>query len=86
MCCAWIAQGLIDTGYEPANEQTAKLVERWRDAPVDAFMGSKSVEYLASTGQLGDLDFILEHVDDLNAVFALKNGEIKMLAPQETAD
>jgi len=37
---------------------------------VDSFLGSKSAEYLTSTGQLSDLDFILEHIDDVNAVFA----------------
>ena len=29
--------------------------------------------------QLSDLDFILEHLDDVNTVFALKNGEITIL-------
>ena len=76
MCCAWIAEGLINLGYSPRGELTARLVERWSGAPVDAFLGSKSVEYLASTGQLSDLDFILEHVDDINAVFPLDNDHI----------
>jgi 2-phosphosulfolactate phosphatase len=76
MCCAWIAEGLMNAGYVPRGEQTAKLVERWSGAPVGACLGSKSVEYLTRTGQLSDLDFILEHVDDVNAVFALENGEI----------
>ena len=76
MCCAWIAKGLMNAGYEPCGEQTAKLVERWSGAPVDAFLGSKSVEYLTSTGQLSDLNFNLEHIDDVDAVFPLRNGEI----------
>ena len=80
MCCAWIAEGLIQAGYRPSDEETAKLVERWSGAPVDAFLGSNSVKYLTSTGQHSDLDFILEHVDDLDAVFALDNDEIRMLA------
>jgi 2-phosphosulfolactate phosphatase len=76
MCCAWIAEGLVSAGYRPRGEQTARLVERWKNAPVDAFCGSKSVEYLTSTGQLSDLDFILAHIDDVSAAFTLKNGEI----------
>jgi 2-phosphosulfolactate phosphatase len=76
MCCAWIAEGLMNAGYKLCGEQTTELVERWSGAPVDAFLGSKSVEYLRRTGQLSDLDFILEHIDDVNAVFALKNEEI----------
>jgi 2-phosphosulfolactate phosphatase len=76
MCCAWIAEMLVEAGYEPRGELTARLVERWSGAPVDAFRGSKSVEYLTHTGQLSDLDFILEHVDDVDAVFPLQNGEV----------
>jgi hypothetical protein len=50
---------------------------------VDAFLGSKSVDYLASTGQLSDLDFILEHVDDIHAVFPLDNDHITTLPGME---
>ena len=50
MCCAWITEGLMNAGYRPRGEQTAKLVERWSGAPVDAFLGSKSVECLTRTG------------------------------------
>jgi 2-phosphosulfolactate phosphatase len=78
ICCAWIAERLIDAGYRPGNEQTEQLVERWSSAPLEAFLGSKSVEYLTNTGQLRDLDFILEHIDDIDAVFPLENGEITM--------
>lgn len=76
MCCAWIAEGLMNAGYSLRGERTAKLVERWSNAPLNAFLGSKSVEYLTSTGQQSDLDFILAHIDDVSAVFALDNGEI----------
>ena len=81
MCCAWIAEGLIRAGYKVADGRTSKLVERWSGAPVDAFLDSNSVKYLASTGQLGDLTFILEHVDDVDGVFALENDEITLLQP-----
>jgi 2-phosphosulfolactate phosphatase len=79
MCCAWIAEGLMHAGYRPSDEQTTKLVQRWSGAPVDAFLDSNSVKYLMSTGQHSDLNFILEHVDDLNAVFALEKDEIRKL-------
>jgi hypothetical protein len=57
-----------------------KHVERWSGAPADAFLGSNSVKYLTSTGQIDDLDYVLGHVDDVDAVFALDDGEITMLA------
>ena len=79
MCCAWIAEGLMNAGYRPSSRQTMKLVKRWSGASVDAFLGSNSVKYLVSTSQLTDLDFILEHIDDIDAVFALENEELTVL-------
>ena len=31
------------------------------------------------TGRLKDLDFILTHIDDVEAVFPVRNGEVKMI-------
>jgi 2-phosphosulfolactate phosphatase len=85
MCCAWIAAGLMNKGYSPENTRTAELVSRWRDAPPRACLCSRSVEFLRRTGQLRDLEFILAHIDDLRAVFAVRNGEVKMI-PQARAN
>jgi 2-phosphosulfolactate phosphatase len=76
ICCAWIARELIDAGYEPENDRTSSIVERWGRAPVDACLCSKSVEYLRKSGQTQDLDFTLEHVNDLPIVFRMRGGEV----------
>ena len=52
-------------------------MERWHDAPADAFLASKSVEYLRETGQEDDLEFVLTHVDDLDATFVLDGDELR---------
>jgi len=79
LCCAWIAEGLVRAGYRPANEVTGQIIQRWSGAKPDAFLMSKSVEYLRRTQQAHDLDFILAHVDDLSASFELRDGEIVMV-------
>jgi 2-phosphosulfolactate phosphatase len=76
LCCARVAAGLIDAGYEPADEETAATVERWRDAPTESIVGGASAEYLRRTGQLHDLDFILAHVDDVGDCFVLEGEEL----------
>ena len=76
MCCAQIAGGLLDAGYAPQDRTTTELVERWRDAPADAWVGSHSAAYLRRTGQLDDLDFILGHLHDLSDVYQLQHGEV----------
>jgi 2-phosphosulfolactate phosphatase len=76
MCCAWIADRLLDFGYDPKDQPTAALIERWRGARADAWVGGNSAAYLRRSGQLEDLDFILGHVNDLRAVYSLRNGEV----------
>jgi 2-phosphosulfolactate phosphatase len=75
MCCAWIADGLIESGFAPEDGVTLHLAERWRGAPHDAFLVSQSVAYLKKSGQLRDLDFILSHFDDVNAPAKISANE-----------
>jgi 2-phosphosulfolactate phosphatase len=83
ICCAWIAAGLMAHGYLPENPQTASIVDLWRAAPATACLCSSSVAFLKRTGRLNDLNFILGHIDDLQAVFAVRDGEVKIIADQQ---
>jgi 2-phosphosulfolactate phosphatase len=76
LCCAWIAQGLIQHGYKPENKGTMNIVERWREAPASSILEGKSAIYLAKSGQTEDLDYIVSHVDDLNSIYYLEDGQI----------
>jgi len=81
ICCAWIAARLIGKGYSPGNRQTDSVTERWSNAPPDACLCSRSVDFLRRTNRLNDLDFILAHIDDIRSVFAVRQGEVKMFPP-----
>jgi 2-phosphosulfolactate phosphatase len=85
ICCAWIARDLIRAGYLPANAETEAIVSRWQDAPAEACLCSRSVDFLRRTDQLRDLNFVLTHINDLNAVFTVENGEVKMISIEQTA-
>jgi 2-phosphosulfolactate phosphatase len=76
LCCARIAVRLLDHGITTADDATATLIERWRSARPDAIVASASVDYLRRTGQLHDLDFVLNHVDDLDAVLTVEHDEV----------
>jgi 2-phosphosulfolactate phosphatase len=80
ICCAWIAAGLVSCGYRPESPRTALIMNRWRDAPPQACLCSRSVDFLKRTGRLSDLDFVLGHIDDLRAVFPVQDREVKMIA------
>jgi 2-phosphosulfolactate phosphatase len=76
LCCSWIAERLIDAGYEPADARTGVVANRWSGMPLAACLESNSVAYLRNTGQLRDLDFITTHVDDLDLVCLMRGAEV----------
>jgi 2-phosphosulfolactate phosphatase len=83
MCCAWIAQDLLDSGYFVENPDTATLVERWKDATPDAVLSSASADFLIRTGQVWDLEFVLTHIADIPKCFVLKADEVVECGPTE---
>jgi 2-phosphosulfolactate phosphatase len=80
LCCGWIGAALVDAGYEVWDEATGDAIDRWRGAPAESITVSASAEYLRETGQIDDLEFILAHVNDIDAVFAVAGDEVKQVA------
>jgi 2-phosphosulfolactate phosphatase len=80
MCCAWLADCLMDLGYAAGDSSTVDLVRAWRNQPADAWVANKSANYLKASGQVYDLDFILAHVGDLSVPCALIDGEVIVAA------
>lgn len=81
LCCARLAECLLDLGYLAADGNTLDIVRRWSNKPVDAWIANQSASYLRSSGQLADLEFILEHVGDLDVPFVLRNAQVLMAEP-----
>ncbi len=76
MGCAWVAEKLMQAGYEPVTLFTADCVSRWKGVSPEDVRGGRSAEYLLKSGQLEDLEFILHHIDDLDTVPMLVGGEL----------
>jgi len=76
MCCAWIAESLVQAGYVVQDAATQEMVARWSGARPEDCRVSKSVAYLTKSNQLQDLEFILSHVNDLDATFTIEGNEI----------
>ena len=75
LCCSWLADELVEAGYR-ANTATSEMISLWRGKPVDDAFHGNSVAYLRRSNQLKDRDFILAHVNDLNSVFTVADGEV----------
>jgi 2-phosphosulfolactate phosphatase len=78
LCCARIGAALAEAGFEPGDKLTEQVLERWAGAPDNVVESGRSAAYLRQTGQERDLEFVLSHVDDLDAVFELRGGELVM--------
>lgn len=76
LCCGRIARDLLAAGFQPSNVLVEEIVKHWGQAPDDAFTGGHSVQYLTDTGQYHDVEFILDHVDDLDSVYEMLDGEL----------
>ncbi len=85
MGCAWVAQTMMQAGYRPWNHATEEIVERWRGADPSACAQGNSAKYLHRSGQSRDLDFILEKIDDINAVFTIRGEEVVVAPPDRCA-
>ena len=76
MCCAWIARLLLQAGFTAENEETLTIANRWNGAAADACLASHSADYLIRSDQMDDLEFVLNHVNDLDAVYQLFDQEV----------
>ena len=74
--CAWVAEQLIEAGYTAANRETDEYVSRWHAADPEVIRDGQSADYLRRSGQEQDLEFVLRHIDDLDTVPCLIDGEL----------
>jgi 2-phosphosulfolactate phosphatase len=79
MCCAWVAELLVNAGHRPEDARTVEIIERWRGAPATACETGNSAAYLRRSCQLHDLDFVTTHVDDLDIVCSIEGNEVRPL-------
>ena len=76
MGCAWVAEGLLAKGFTAESPQSAEVVERWHGVHPAVVREGRSADYLRKSGQVPDLEFILHHIDDLDTLPVLVNGEL----------
>jgi 2-phosphosulfolactate phosphatase len=76
ICCSRIGSYLITAGFEAENRKSLEIMRRWKDVSVESVAEGKSAEYLRRSGQTKDLEYIINHENDLNLVFGIKKQEI----------
>jgi phosphosulfolactate phosphohydrolase-like enzyme len=68
MAASWLAERLRSRGFELEGRTTNAEVERWGRTDATLVGWSRSAERLRACGRAKDVDFVLEHVDDLDVV------------------
>jgi len=76
MGCAWVAEQLVRCGYRAETPETEHYIAKWHGVGPEEVRGGRSAAYLRNSGQEDDLEFILRHIDDLDVVPALVDGEL----------
>jgi 2-phosphosulfolactate phosphatase len=74
LCCSWIAERLVEKGFECGDDATRGLVEKWHGASTEVIREGKSADYLRRTGQVHDLEFVLHYQEDLSVVPKMGEG------------
>lgn len=85
-CCAEVARLLIERGYTAGNDRTSAIVQRWSGVEPDAWLVSNSVNYLLRTDRKADLDFVLDHRDDLDEAYRVSEAEIVAVGPRSSLE
>ena len=68
MVASWLAERLRCRGFELEGRTTTADVERWCRTDATLVGWSRSAQRLRAGGRAKDVDFVLEHVDDLDVV------------------
>lgn len=76
MAAAWIAERLLDLGFEAEDRITADVVRRWTGiAPALAGWGNSAAE-LRRQGRGEEVDFVIAHVDDVDRACLCEGREV----------
>jgi phosphosulfolactate phosphohydrolase-like enzyme len=81
IAAAWLGRLLLERGFEPADHQTAREIDRWSNAPLSLVALGRGAAHLRQTGRERDLEFTLSRVDDLKMACRFQAGEIHVAWP-----
>jgi phosphosulfolactate phosphohydrolase-like enzyme len=82
MVAARVAGALVEAGYEPVALGTRGTIERWARADVALVSWGRSAEELRRLRRHQDVQFVIDHVDDLDLVCGVRNGRATAVAAE----
>jgi 2-phosphosulfolactate phosphatase len=80
MACAAIGERLFRAGFMAEDASTHGELVRWRNADVGVIRSSPSADYLRNSQQEYDIEFVLSHLDDVDAAASVDGGVATLVA------
>jgi len=81
MAAAWLGARLLAMGFRPEDHRTQAIIDRWANIEMELVGWVNSADLLRKVGRQADLDFVLEHRDDLNLVCLMSEAQV-IAAPE----
>jgi hypothetical protein len=76
MATAWLALRMQGRDFDLEGRHTVDEVTRWGPSDVALINLSRSAEKLRARGRGAEVDFVLQHVNDLSVVCTYEDGEL----------
>jgi 2-phosphosulfolactate phosphatase len=76
LLAGWTVKDLVAQGYEADDTLTRRTLDEWGEAAPRDILESASVRFLIDAGHEDDLDFVLQHVDDVPFAVRFSDGEL----------
>ena len=67
--------------YSAENPHTEEELALWRGVSVEELRNGPSADFLRNTDQTEDLDYVLAHVDDVDAAAVFNGQQVSLLLP-----
>lgn len=83
IAAARIAAGLVGSGFSAVGMTTREVLARWAVADVGLAAWGRSAEEMRRRRREEDLEFVLSHVDDVDAVCAYTSPRLQAVYPVE---
>ena len=79
MAAAWIAERLLQRGFEAEDRRTADVVRRWTGIGPSLAGWGNSAAYLRRDGRGDEVDFVIGHVDDVALACLCEGSEVRLV-------
>lgn len=81
MAAAWVAERLLEAGFAAEDRRTEDVVRRWKGISPSLAGWGNSAAWLRRDGRSEEVDFVMNHVDDVAQACVCEGREVRSIEP-----